>query len=541
MKPGRKHKVSVYAGPEITNDGLVLALDAANTKNYGLTAVEVLVVAGGGGGGMDMGGGGGGGGVIYNSNVTVTPGSSVTVTVGAGGYGAPAGSGGYRTDNAGPQPGGHQFTIPATNGGNSVFGALTAIGGGSGGSSYRAYTPGIAGGNGGSGGGSSGYNDNAGTFSGGTGTAGQGFAGGNSTQAYYSGGGGGAGGAGVSSPNRPDGGPGVIYPTMSPYYFGGGGGGASYSLSTGGYGGIGGGGGGALGVAPGGAGLNNGSAGGGGGSNQWAQTPGGNAGANTGGGGGGGSHYNATNKGGEGGSGIVIVRYPGPQKAIGGTVTSSNGYIFHTFTTTGTTTFTPLAATNNSTILGLSDFSGNNNFATTQNSPIFNSARGGSIVFDGSNDYISTSLSGTFSQITFDYWGFFDDVTLSTTSRNESAFGDWTSNRVHWGTRWSVGMHWNVNNAWVETPATNLRYGWNHFSLIWNHSTGQKLIYINGILSTSSTTNGNMVLGDFRIGVATNLNAYYRGNISNFKVYNRAITAAEVQQNFNTQRARFGV
>jgi hypothetical protein len=102
-------------------------------------------------------------------------------------------------------------------------------------------------------------------------------------------------------------------------------------------------------------------------------------------------------------------------------------------------------------------------------------------------------------------------------------------------------MHWNVNDGWVEIPNTNLRYGWNHFSLIWNNNTSQKLVYINNILSSSTTTNGNVILGDFRIGVATNLNRYYRGNITSFKVYNRALTAAEVQQNFNAIRGRFGL
>ncbi|MFA5795483.1 MAG: DUF2341 domain-containing protein [Candidatus Brocadiia bacterium] len=264
--------------------------------------VEVLVVAGGGGGGMDMGGGGGGGGVIYNPSYTITAGV-MNITVGAGGTGAPAaGTNG--------QPSAHQYTIPAQNGGNSIFGTLTAIGGGFGGSSYQGYTPGIAGGNGGSGGGSSGYNDTAATFYGGTGTAGQGYRGGNSTATYYSGGGGGAGGQGTDSPAQPDGGPGVLNSILgTAYYWGGGGGGASYSLSNGGNGGIGGGGGGAVGTTTGGAGLNNGSPGGGGSPNTTTNTPGGNAGANTGGGGGGGSHYNANNRGGNGGSGIVIVKY----------------------------------------------------------------------------------------------------------------------------------------------------------------------------------------------------------------------------------------
>jgi hypothetical protein len=190
---------------------------------------------------------------------------------------------------------------------------------------------------------------------------------------------------------------------------------------------------------------------------------------------------------------------------------------------------------------GLYDLTNGNNNGTLTNGPIYTGSFGGSIVFDGTNDYISTPITGTFSQITFDYWGFYDELTLNTRLRNESAFGDWTNNRIHWGTRWSVGMHWNVNGAWTEVGTTNLRYGWNHFSLVWNNNTSQKLIYINNILSSSEATNGNVILGDFRIGVATTLDAYYRGNISNFKVYNRALSASEVLQNYNSAKSRFGL
>jgi hypothetical protein len=44
--------------------------------------------------------------------------------------------------------------------------------------------------------------------------------------------------------------------------------------------------------------------------------------------------------GGSGGSGIVIVRYPGSTKATGGTITSGNGWTVHTFTGNGTFTYT---------------------------------------------------------------------------------------------------------------------------------------------------------------------------------------------------------
>ena len=188
---------------------------------------------------------------------------------------------------------------------------------------------------------------------------------------------------------------------------------------------------------------------------------------------------------------------------------------------------------------GWADLSANGNNGELVNGVRENSNNLGSLSFDGTNDYIQTPLTGTYTQISFEFWGFFDDATLSATSRNESAFGDWTSNRVHFGTRWSVGMHFNVNSVWQTTPTTNLRYGWNHYVLVYDTVNNLKRVYLNNILSSSHATNGNMVLGDFRIGVATNLNAYYRGNISNFKVYDRALTAAEIQQNYNSIKSRY--
>jgi len=287
------------------------AVTSANSN----ATVDYLIVGGGGGGGMDMGGGGGGGGVL-SGTFNVANNTTYTVTVGAGGWGAPGGSQ-FRGDGAGPQPGAHQFTIPATNGSNSsVVGgniSLTAVGGGAGGSSYYPYTPGAAGNNGGSGGGASGYSD-GGTRSGGNGTAGQGYAGGTGGGQYYSGGGGGAGGPGIGSgatTMNATGGPGIRNDILgTALYWGGGGGGSAYSYAVGGDGGVGGGGGGAVGFTFGGVGYNTGNSGGGGRPNSQTNTRGGNAGPSTGGGGGGGSHYNATNPGGNGGSGIVILRYP---------------------------------------------------------------------------------------------------------------------------------------------------------------------------------------------------------------------------------------
>ncbi len=223
--------------------------------------VEYLVVSGGGGGLGSTGGGGGAGGMLEGTNYPVTP-QTYTITVGMGGIG------GYSP----------------TNGENSVFDTITAIGGGSG-----------LNGNGGSGGG--------GRYSlipGGIGTPGQGNNGGDgktgtggsgSGHGYGAGGGGGksAVGGNAIECKSGDGGAGKVSSItgIAVTYAGGGGGGAdSYRTCPAGIGGVGGGGNGGY--------FSAGTAGA----------------ANTGGGGGGGA--NATSStwvGGAGGSGIVVIRY----------------------------------------------------------------------------------------------------------------------------------------------------------------------------------------------------------------------------------------
>ena len=160
----------------------------------GVSAVNALVVAGGGGGGFNNSGGGGAGGLIYRPAFPVTPGGSVSYTVGGGGDGvASVNQGATVAQNA-----------PFAKGSNSVFGTLTAIGGGVGASSDTPDSN--NGGPGGSGGGGAGEGDNDGpggtgvqpSQPGDSGTYGFGNPGGNgsNTSSNAGGAGGGAGGTG---------------------------------------------------------------------------------------------------------------------------------------------------------------------------------------------------------------------------------------------------------------------------------------------------------------------------------------------------------
>lgn len=242
-------------------------------------SINYLVVAGGGSGGGEVGGGGGAGGLLSGTS-TVTSDVSYTVIVGAGGTGT---------------------TAQGNNGGDSAFSAITAIGGGGGGTS----SGGLTARNGGSGGGSGGFGTAIGT-----GTAGQGNNGGPSVGIgapnYPGAGGGGKNGVGGTPPNgTTPGAGGTGFPSSIS--------GSSVTYATGGVGGL---------------------------YNSGGNINGVSAAANTGNGGGGAYAVSNGPIGGAGGSGIVIISYAGAQRGTGGTVTSSGGNTIHTFTTSGTFTYT---------------------------------------------------------------------------------------------------------------------------------------------------------------------------------------------------------
>ena len=236
-----------------------------------------LVVAGGGGGGENQGSGAGAGGFISGS-IENAPGISYSASIGGGG-----------SPNTG-------FTSRGNSGSNSVFHNTTSTGGGYG----AAETPGIGGPGGSGGGGRQGQSAGSGIGGqGNPGSVGQGAGGGGA------GGGAGQGGLGVNGGN------GSTFPGDNIAYAGGGGGWRPGS-------GSGGNGGGGNGGAPGGQAA------------QSGQT-------NRGGGGGGLGHWDQNA--GSGGSGRVVIAYPGTtQKGSGGTQSIVSSNRVHSFNSPGTYT-----------------------------------------------------------------------------------------------------------------------------------------------------------------------------------------------------------
>jgi hypothetical protein len=487
----------------INTNSIVLNLDAANIKSVPVFSAEVLVVAGGGAGGGRHAGGGGGAGVIYNPLYSLNLGVAYTVTVGAGGSGFALNSG---------------YGGRGNNGGNSVFDTLTALGGGGGGG----YADGLAtatGATGGSGGGGA-YAEGlpGGNGSAGSGTSGQGFVGGVGSQPWNGGGGGGAGGAGSNASGQigGGGGPGRLFSISgTPVYYAGGGGGCGEGgpgTTNGGAGGVG---------------------GGGNGNSTYNPTVATAGTANTGGGGGG----SRDAPGAAGGSGIVVIRYAGPQRAIGGNITTVGSDTVHTFTTSGT--FTPTGWTD------LSDFRNN---GTLVNGVGYNSASGGSLVFDGVDDYIEVPSLSNYnfsSAMSVFFWhknigGDYRGVIANTYG---GAGFDLRYGREDFSGGANNGT---ILNVYINTSAGTFSRTinaelneWGHYGFTYNGSS--LIAYKNGTPFSTIAASGTVSVTSNPVRIGRNLvnTEPLSGNMSQASIYRRALAEAEVRQNFDATKMRF--
>jgi hypothetical protein len=98
------------------------------------------------------------------------------------------------------------------------------------------------------------------------------------------------------------------------------------------------------------------------------------------------------------------------------------------------------------------------------------------------------------------------------------------------------------NNAYV--PNTT----WYNFAITKTPGAANTTtkLYVNGVqtsISTAATITPNVVSTTFRVGRWINnaVTQYFSGKIGGVSIYNRALTASEISQNFNALRGRYGV
>jgi len=192
------------------------------------------------------------------------------------------------------------------------------------------------------------------------------------------------------------------------------------------------------------------------------------------------------------------------------------------------------------------DLSGRGNNGTLTNGPTYSSVNGGSIVFDGTNDYVTISNQTT-SNFTLVCW-------LKTTATSLTGSFAYDGNGIMWSDVSGVAndfvfsilnnkvSFWTGDGGGSIDGTTSINTGsWFYITIIKDGTNSSKKIYVNTILEATGTCTANLLTANpiIRIGGNTLDNKYFNGNIATTQIYNRALSAVEIQQNFNAYRSRF--
>ena len=200
------------------------------------------------------------------------------------------------------------------------------------------------------------------------------------------------------------------------------------------------------------------------------------------------------------------------------------------------------------------DISRGGNNGTLTNGPTFNSGNGGSIVFDGTNDYVNLSTTLNFSNyntsgFTISFW-----IKLnSPTQTNKYLFSK--LNNAGTDNQFSivygyVGNTYELYSAAVNGASQNIR---TNSQISVNDTNWHNLTYSVGATTTGYLDNivkfTNTYVSLTYISSSNNnylttfdtAGQHLNSNIATMYLYNRILTASEILQNYNATKTRFGL
>ena len=197
---------------------------------------------------------------------------------------------------------------------------------------------------------------------------------------------------------------------------------------------------------------------------------------------------------------------------------------------------------------GLIDLSGNENDGELVNGPIFDSSNLGSLEFDGIDDYVDCGLilSSCLQKITKSAWVY------------PTATKEWMA-VIQTGYRYPFSLMIHNSTLCVGITLDNDENGYRSFGLVsndtwsyvvvtYNYSTGLLKGYINSVYKedytsswTTDVTLRSTSISNTNIAKGMTGDRYFVGKIANAKIYNKALSQAEVTQNYNALKGRFGL
>jgi hypothetical protein len=189
------------------------------------------------------------------------------------------------------------------------------------------------------------------------------------------------------------------------------------------------------------------------------------------------------------------------------------------------------------------DLSRNGNNGTLTNGPTFSSARGGAIVFDGTNDYVTMGAKEDFN---FDTGNFTVGCWFkSSQDKQYAGLVGKSFDAYGWSLQLSSGkIRQTYTPSEIISPLSYNDNNW-HYAIMVCQSLSQNMyMYVDGMLigSTSMPSSSTPPINaPLWIGGWGNILFVLNCNIAQTSIYNRALTSQEVLQNYNATKGRYGL
>ena len=188
------------------------------------------------------------------------------------------------------------------------------------------------------------------------------------------------------------------------------------------------------------------------------------------------------------------------------------------------------------------DLAGTADNITLVNSPTYTSGTPAYFTFNGSNQYGTGSGANVLPSTAYTKSVWFrinayadNNIVSSSTGGHFMFMLNSASNKIYCG-----HANWGVYSAYPSTATISLNT-WYYAALTFNTTDGM-VLYLNGSQDSTYTANKTAHAGNGSTNIAT----FGGGNLLNGRIaqvhcYNRALTAAEVLQNYDTYKARYGL
>lgn len=183
------------------------------------------------------------------------------------------------------------------------------------------------------------------------------------------------------------------------------------------------------------------------------------------------------------------------------------------------------------------DLTANGNNGILASGSAYNSGSsglGGNVTFDGTNDFVAVRSTPSIRNQSFTFCAWVNPIAGGIRTIIGNFVGGGPQFRIE-----------NVNNlTLLDQGLSNMGQSsgvvtngvWNHVCVTYSNPT--IVFYINGTSSGGATTARTFTFGSL-LGIGYAPSELFKGNMAQVQMYNRALTALEIRQNYNVTKIRY--